>query len=353
MPTSYVVPPADTAHSDHVSFLSLINFVLRNALILGASGLAFAILVAIPAVTAAPTYSVTTKFATESEPVGRLFGFSLPGNGGGRGPEFYIELIKSPEILAPLVESSYEVEPGKPRKTLIEHFAPGVRPASEAKVRAMSAASSRISTKVSPTTSSIILRVTAENPILATQMAEAVLVQIDRFNSTTRKLQTTAERRFAEQRLAEISVEVRQAEERLRYFRERNRDISLSPALNLERERLEEEVSTRRGLYSSVLQTYERAKMDEVRDSPLVTVIGRPVPPSQPDARGMARSFVLGFFLGLLVGGILVAWTEYLDRVRQRGSPEFAEFDRLGQTMSRAIRRPLEKMFPRLKGMGT
>ena len=353
MPTSYVVPPADAAHRDHLSFLSLVNFVFRNALILGASGLAFAVLIAIPAATAPPTYTATTRFATESEPVGRLFGVSLPSNSGGRSPEFYVELIKSPEILGPLVEATYEIEPGQPRKTLIEHFAPGVRPAAAARERAMAAVSSRISAKISPITATLTLRATAHNPTLATQIAEGVLIQIDRFNSTTRKLQTTAERRFAEQRLAEIAADVRRAEDRLQYFLERNREISLSPALMLERERLQEEVSARRSLYSSVLQTYERAKMDEVRDSPLVTVIGRPVPPTGPDAKGVTRSAVLGFFLGLLVGGVVVAWTEYLERVRQRGSPEFAEFDRLSEKTFRAIRRPLERMFPRLRSSGT
>jgi hypothetical protein len=266
-------------------------------------------------------------------------GLSLPAT-GGKGPEFYVELMRSPAILGPLVESPIDSEPGRPPQTLIERYAKGEKRRQVATDAAIGAVLSKISTRIS-LNGIITLRVTAENPRLAAAIALGILQQMDDFNNNKRKSQASAERRFAEQRLVEVGAEVRNVEERYKNFLERNRETTRSPALTLERDHLTDELSMKRSLYSSIIQAYERAKMDEVRDSPRATVLQTPMPPVGPDRRTTLRYAILGFFLGVIVAGFLALTREFFSRIPKQASPEASEFNALRAESTERLRRPM------------
>jgi uncharacterized protein involved in exopolysaccharide biosynthesis len=341
MPRSYVVPLDEPKPGENLQFISVINFMLRNGVKMLVGGLVGALLLTLPSVFAPDSYTSTTTFITEGEqPAGRLLGgLSLPST-SGRGPEFTVELMKSPAILGPLVESRIEVGPGEPAQTLIERFAGSERNPQVAKEMAMSTVASMMGTKIS-LNGIVTLRVTASHPKLAAGIARGILEQIDEFNNNKRKSQASAERKFAEQRLAEITVEVREAEERQRLFLERNREISRSPALSLERERIGDDVGVKRGLRSSVMQAYEKAKMDEVRDSPRATVLAPPLPPTGPDRRVAKRYIVLGFFLGAMLVGFVAVALEYFKRIPTQPTPEANEFAALRSAWLDRVRKPV------------
>ena len=343
MPRSYVVPLDEPKPGENLPFISVINFTLRNGVKMLVGGLVGALLLTLPSVFASDSYTSTTTFITEGEqPAGRLLGgLSLPST-SGRGPEFTVELMKSPAILGPLVESRIATGPGggEPAQTLIERFAGSERNPQVAKEMAMSTVVSMMGTKIS-LNGIVTLRVTASHPKLAAGIAGGILEQIDEFNNNKRKSQASAERKFAEQRLAEITVEVREAEERQRIFLERNREISRSPALSLERERIGDDVAVKRGLRSSVMQAYEKAKMDEVRDSPRATVLAPPLAPTGPDRRVAKRYIVLGFFLGAMLVGFLAVALEYFKRIPTQPTPEASEFTALRSAWLDRVRKPV------------
>jgi hypothetical protein len=82
---SYVAPVIEPPASETLSLISVINFVLRNIVIMVAGGIVFAVLLALPSMRRAPRYTATTTFITEGEqPAGRLLlgGISLPATGG-------------------------------------------------------------------------------------------------------------------------------------------------------------------------------------------------------------------------------------------------------------------------------
>lgn len=342
MNNSYVVPVAESPAEERVSFLSLVNFVLRNILLLLLFGAVFALALVARRAASSETYTAATTFATgqEESPGRLLLGISLGGGGNGRSPAFYADLVKSSAILGPLVESRFHVPGRADSVTLIELYA-GTKGSTQAlKENAMGAVANQIQTKISPTTSVITLRASAATPQLASDIARRVLTEIDLFNTRMRKAQSTSERAFSEERLLDIQQDVRLSENRLRDFLERNREISLSPSLRLEKERLDADVSARRQLYNTVLIAYERAKMEEVRVNPLVTIISQPTPPLQEDAKGLIRQGVLGFFAGFLIATVIAIWKEYLQNIGRTSSPEFKEFAHLrASVLTRLFRR--------------
>jgi len=157
---------------------------------------------------------------------------------------------------------------------------------------------------------------------------------VDSFNRASRRGQAGAERQFAEARVNEATAELRVAENRLQAFLETNRAFRNSPVLTFEQDRLARDVSTKQALYTTLVQAYEQARTQEVRDTPIFSQLEAPTLPPQADSlhliRNLTASLLLGATIGLILGSIASA---------SRQSPEFysdlQEFRQL-----RRVRRP-------------
>jgi uncharacterized protein involved in exopolysaccharide biosynthesis len=152
-----------------------------------------------------------------------------------------------------------------------------------------------------PKTNIVTVSVRSSDTATALVVAKRVIVLIDRFNQQVRQSRARAERRFAEGRAAELKTELSTAENSIRVFREKNREIRNSPELQLESDRLSRDVQLRQQVYVSVAQAFEQARLDEVRDTPVVSIIEEPRVPLRPDARGTLQWAALGTVLGLLL----------------------------------------------------
>jgi uncharacterized protein involved in exopolysaccharide biosynthesis len=136
-----------------------------------------------------------------------------------------------------------------------------------------------------------------------------LLDELDAFNVETRRSRAQAERKFTERRVVELRTELREAEDRLEEFLRRNRITQFSPELTFQRDRLAREISLRQQVYSTMVQAYEQAKIDEVRDTPVLTRITGPTLPSRPDGPGPFRAMAFGFLLGVVATLLArVAW---------------------------------------------
>jgi uncharacterized protein involved in exopolysaccharide biosynthesis len=349
MRSSYVAPVTETPSSETLSLVGVINFVLRNIVLMVVVGAVFGIALGYRASRAPVSYTARTSFITEGEqPAGRLIlgGITMPST-GGRGPEFYVELMQSPAILGPLVEKKFEAEPGKPPKTLIERYGGSAIPTQAAREAAMGTVGGKLSTKIS-VNSVVSLRVTAETPLLAASIARGVLDEIDAFNDRRRKEIAIAERKFAEAMLLEVGAELRVAEARLLAWDERNRGGS-SPALRLERDHIADVVGVKRGLYSGIVQAHEKAKLDEERDSPRATVLERAEAPLRPNRPAVMRYVVLGVFFGAMLAAMYALAREYFGRLSKQVSPEALEFTALRDASTERLRKPINAVIATLR----
>ncbi|MDR2594012.1 MAG: hypothetical protein LBC87_04495 [Fibromonadaceae bacterium] len=94
-------------------------------------------------------------------------------------------------------------------------------------------------------------------------------------------------RKFTEERLLEIKDNLKEAEDNLRRFRQRNR-LRVDPADELEDARLQREVLMNQEIMIQLQKQYEIAKIDEARDIPVLDVIDLPMKPiekSKPKRR--------------------------------------------------------------------
>jgi uncharacterized protein involved in exopolysaccharide biosynthesis len=183
-----------------------------------------------------------------------------------------------------------------------------------------------IDTQIDLKSGVIGLTVTARNAELARALNHALLDLVNQFNLRTRQSQARAERIFAEARLAEVRDSLRAAEDRLQGFLQRNRDYRNSPELAFQQDRLAREVALQQAVAQTLLQGYEQAKLQEVRDIPVLTIIGQPELPPRADGRGVTKKPFLVAFLAAVIAIGLAFFRELRTGLERSQSADAVEF---------------------------
>lgn len=258
------------------------------------------------------TYTATTSFMSQSKgnagALGGLaaqFGIALPADMGGDSPQFYVDLITSREILDSVVTPPYALRTpaGIRHESLAEVYGADVSdPPARQRAYVIRKLREHLSATIGKQTGVVNLSVTTRDPYLSQAIAARILDQINSFNLRTRQSRATAERAFTEGRLAAARADLASAENRLEDFMQGNRDYRAAPRLALDYDRLSRDVSTKQALVTTLTQAFEQAKIEEVRDTPVITVLDSPEIPPVPDPLGLVTKIVFSLLLGALVG---------------------------------------------------
>jgi uncharacterized protein involved in exopolysaccharide biosynthesis len=245
-------------------------------------------------------------------------GLTMGNADANQSPQFYVDLLKSREILRPVVSSEYEYrQNGKQlRGTLVQLY--GIdQPQSEAAIReAVDTLARNVSAIASAKTGVVSVSARTRSPFLASLVLRRMLDQLNTFNLESRQSQASAERRFTEDRRAQAQSELRAAEERLQYFLQENREWRSSPKLALEQDRLQRDIATKQQIYTTLAQAYEQARIDEVRNTPLITIVEKPDIPIKADSRHFFRNALFGAFALTFLGTLGVFARARFGRVR-------------------------------------
>ncbi len=347
------ITPVRTDPEEGISVLGLANLLLRHRKMLAACALIGATLLSGITLLSPRTYTSGSGFmpqtrsaASSLSGLAATLGFTLPSTESGQTPSFYADLVESRSILGAVVDSTFEYQTpeGPVRGNLVEIYG------SEGETPALrrDAAMRRLADEVEATTVQktgvVNLEVTAEHPDLARQINQRVIDLVNQFNLRTRQSQAGKEREFTESRLDEVRDELRAVEDRLQRFLQRNRDYTNSPELTFQVERLQREVTMRQEVFTTLAQAYEQAKIEEVRDTPVITVVQPPELPVRPDSRWLVVKALLGLFLGLLLGAAIAVWKSYTVNSERLGSSEAAEFALLRRQAMGDLSRPWRSM---------
>jgi uncharacterized protein involved in exopolysaccharide biosynthesis len=269
------------------------------------------------------------------------FGIAVPGMDPTKSTDFYLELLKSRRILGAVVDSPLTiVGPAGRRRASVADLLDVKEPQrAKRRVEAIAALRAAIKATASAKTGAIDLSVKAATPEVAAALTSSVLDEIGRFNQERRQQSATAERAFIEDRLAHGRLELRQAENRLQGFLESNRQWRTSPQLTFEQDRLSRELAMRQQITTSMEQANEQAKMEQARETPLITVIEPPEVPLTPDPRGLVRDALLGLVAGALLG-VFLAFARQLVGGDAAGSNEAQEFAMLRREALDDVKHP-------------
>lgn len=290
----------------------------------------------IPVIIARSTYTATATFVPQSSgddshsslaSLAGQFGISVGGGSSQtQSPQFYADLLLSRVILAPLADESFVVDSGKPARTLPSLV--GVTEKDSARrvdltVEALT--ENVLSYDISKETGVISLRVKTKWRSLSLAIENELLTRVNAFNLHTQQTSATAERVFTEARLADAKQSLRQAEDQLEAFLQRNRQYQNSPELQFAHDRLQRVVDVQQGVVTSLTQNYEDVRIREVRDTPVITILQQPAVPV--DANWRPWLFLaIGLPFGAILGTMLVLASEILRRLRTVPDPETRNF---------------------------
>lgn len=160
---------------------------------------------------------------------------------------------------------------------------------------------------------------------LSERIARRFLDLITEFDQHRRQSQAAAERRFVGGRMVEAKHEVDSVEALMRQFLDENRTYQSSPRLSFEADRLQSELNLRRSVYTGLAQSYEQARIDEVRNTPVITIIDAPEGSALPSG-GLVLNALLGIFLGGVLATAIVFGREYLAGLSVDRPDEYAAF---------------------------
>ncbi|HVG45414.1 MAG TPA: Wzz/FepE/Etk N-terminal domain-containing protein, partial [Longimicrobium sp.] len=227
------------------------------------------------------------------------FGVQVAG-GGTDVPQLYADLLLSRRFMTELATTRFDFSDGGRRRVgtpaqLLEVDAGSPRATLRSTVKVLKGS---VNAEVNPMTGVVGFGVSTPWPALSEQIGKRLLEMVTQFNLSTRQSQAAAERKFTEGRLNEATRELRAAENALQDFMQSNRRFDNAPQLLLRRERLQRDVTEHQAVYAMLSQAYEQARIDEVRDTPVLTVIEGPVGSAQPEPRGTVTRGLLLLLLG-------------------------------------------------------
>jgi uncharacterized protein involved in exopolysaccharide biosynthesis len=341
---SATVMPAPTparrgwiARTDEVSLLALGAAVLRRRRLIlvlgflgGLAGLLFAVV-------QPRLYASQSTFIPQDAESGisdlamaaSQLGIRLPTSSSGTRwtPAVYVELLTSRALLAPIARDTFTaVEVGR-SATLMDLLGVEDENPERQLVRAVRVlASDVIEVSEVRHLGAVRLTVRTQWPSVSHAIATRLVAGVNTFNYNTRRSQASAERQFVEARAAEAESALRAAEDRLRAFLQANRTISPASTMAFEAERLQREVTLRQELHTSWMKSREEARIREVRNTPVITVIEEPRRPVIPEARRTILKAALGGIGGTLLGIFIAFVTLLTARARRTPDSEAQEF---------------------------
>jgi len=334
------------ASAQDITLVSIGNILLRHRWLLASLAVVGFVIFGFNAYRPFNTYTANTLFAPRSRVQQSISSSVLSQLGiatgtSGAGGAYYMEVIKSPRILGPVVQSTYsfKTDSGVVRGSLIDIYGLKGLPPRNAKALAVSMLTTQIKT-VSPPGGIMKLSVTSPYAALSAQLAQRILEELNRFNLETRREQASGERQFIEMRVAEARMQLTSAENALQRFTTVNQGYQAISPLALEAERLRREVDLRQGLYEQLAKALDQARIDEVRDNPFLTIIEPAEIPLGPDASVWQRKALLGAIIGLFLGILIAFLHSYVARTRDSYSDDYAELARLKRETANDFRRP-------------
>ena len=267
-------------------------------------------------------------------------GFSLPGADPMSSPDFYAAVMESRSLLERTLQTPFPVPgvtAGRADSALlidileIEDDSPPKRVETGIEwLRDHSSAT------VDNKTGTVGFAVELPDPHLAAAVTSHMVGLLNDFNQRTRNLRARERRKFTEARTNEAQKDLEIFEDSLRGFLTRNRQPEYTPQLLFERNRLERQVTLRQEVYQTLRREYEIARIEEVNDTPVLTVVDPAVAPATPSSpRRVRMAFVAGV-LGILLGVALAFLLEYLERSREQ---QPLVYQRVAQAWRRSGRR--------------
>jgi uncharacterized protein involved in exopolysaccharide biosynthesis len=345
---------ADTAweNEDHLTFSRWLSGLLEKTRLIVAITIGSVLLVVAATFIIPPVYRARASFVANASSASKIpsglgsssaFGGIISELGGSlsgdpsESPQFYLSLLGSRTLQERLLLSRFpnpRTEAKNDSATLLEILKLKGSPAAqlEAGVKKITKA---VNPGMDPRTAFVWFSVDAQWPELSAEVANRLIYLVSNFNRETRTSKAKSRREFVQMRYDSAQAALRLIEERERMFYEQNRGLITAPGLQFQLNQLKRDAELANSLYLSLASQLESARIDEINDAALITVIDSAAVPRKAQWPRYGSALIAAVFFGLLFGlltaGSLTViqdwarrnpeeWNELSSRLRRRRS---------------------------------
>ena len=327
--------------SDEVSLVGVFNTILRRWRVVLGIPVLFAVIAGLMSLVVPPTFSAATTFVPEQRSQNRLpsalvglagqLGVSI-GADPSQSPRFYGDLLRSRELLERTLLSRY----GDPRDgasdstTLLRILEVEGRNADDSLARGVKRLDELVTVRVDAQTNVVRVIVSSRYAELAAAVANRLVLFLNEFNMQKRQSQARERRRFSEERVLAADSALRYAEAGVKVFYDRNRDWQQSSNLVFEEARLRRQVTISQELYLTLKREFETARIEEVNDTPVITIIDSAVVPQE---RSQPRPLLWMIVAGLVGAMLSLSWVLAVTYAERAGGTAQADLRELGRML--------------------
>jgi len=231
-------------------------------------------------------------------------------------PSFYPELIRSRTFAEKILDKEFYTKKFDKDLSLLSILTHGDEPPQVGKdilvTQAVASLQKILEFDQDLSSTFSVLKVTTSEPVFAKELAEVVLAELESLNRYFKSQTVNEKTEFISNRIASVKNDLESYEIRLKDFNERNRQIS-SPALQLELDRFTRDLEIQKGIYLTLKQQLELAKIEEVQETSIVQVLDNPQIALAPSNKNLKRDVLLAGLLGISLGILLGFIRSYLD----------------------------------------
>jgi uncharacterized protein involved in exopolysaccharide biosynthesis len=188
-----------------------------------------------------------------------------------------------------------------------------------------------LSASVDPESGLMTISVTAMGPDLAADLARSFVQHLTSRVRTLRTEKVRQQLSFAEERFNQVESELKQAEDRLAQFLERNQNPTTA-TLRFQRDRLQQQVSFKEQLYSELQSQVTQTRFNLQRQQPVVTIVEHPVAPTKRSAPRAGFILVISVLSGCIFG-VLGALLNTYFRTAEDGDSEREKLTEIKQSL--------------------
>ncbi|NUO65605.1 MAG: hypothetical protein HOQ11_05820 [Gemmatimonadaceae bacterium] len=309
----------DSGASLQFSTIWLITVVKRHLRTLILAPIGIATLAVLYVLLVGRTYQADSSFTPESSSgalqrmagLAAQFGVAIGGGNTGESVDFYAELVRSRSILEDVVNARYVYHPkglfaGSDSivGSLMDVYRSGGNTPEQRLNGAIRTLNANLAVRANPRSSIVRVSVVAPTAELAESINANLLKAVSDFNVAKRQTRAASEREFVAERLRLAREELQSSEAALENFLQGNRRYQDAPQLMVQYGRLQRQVELRQQVANTLAQAFEQSRIEEVRNTPVITVVERPEGAARP-----ARTLRQAALLGGLLGGILTLAT--------------------------------------------
>jgi uncharacterized protein involved in exopolysaccharide biosynthesis len=284
-----------------------------------------------------PRYIAVASFVPERASASRLpsglgslasqFGVSL-GSDGLQSSRFYADVLLSRRVVEGVLRGYYSAVErgvvGLDSASLLDILRIQGRDSLDRLQKGVKKLRGAMSVAPDVRTNIVTLTVAAPDPYLAAAVANRFVATVNEFNTRNRQSQAGRRRRFIEQQADSAERELRAGEDRLKSFYEQNRSWAQSPELQYRLGQLQRQVDIEKEVYLTLRRELETARIDEVNDLPLVSVIDVAVPWRERKPKRapiVIAGLIAGVALSLLYAYAAWYWEGLHERERAADAP--------------------------------